>query len=107
VLLSHDLPAICDGPGCVRGLSTRIRRLKARVAGHQHAYTQTKDCRSEDRRKDGSGTIEDEESHQGSDDGTGDRPHESTQRQSEAQPLVHPALGRGLGSDPTPAPRFG
>ena len=66
--------AICDRPGCVRGLSTGIRGFKARVAGHQHAYAQTKDCRCKDRRKDGRRAIEEDESDQGSEHGTSDRP---------------------------------
>ena len=49
----HNLRAICDGPCRVRRLSPRIRRFKARVAGHQHAYAQTKDRRCKDRRKNG------------------------------------------------------
>ena len=74
VFFPHNLRAICDGPCRIRGLSTRIRRFEARVAGHQHAYAQTKDCRCKDRRKDGRRAIEEDESDQGSEHGTSDRP---------------------------------
>ena len=107
MFLPHNLRAIRDGPGRVRGLSPRIRRFKARVAGHQHAYAQTEDRRCKDRRKDGRRAIEEEESDQGSDHGTSDRSQESTEGQPGAEPPVHPSLGGVLGSNPTLAPRFG
>jgi hypothetical protein len=107
VFFPHSLRAICDGAGRIRGLSTRIRRLEARVAGQQHSYAQTKDRRCKDRRKDGRRAIEGEESDQGSDHGTSDRPKESTEEQPAAEPPVHPSLGRALSSNPMLAPRFG
>jgi hypothetical protein len=107
VFLPHSLRAICDGPCRVRGLSSRIRRFKARVAGYQHAYAQAKDRRCKDRRKDGGRAIEEEESDQGSDHRTGNRAKESTEGQPASEPPVHPSLGRALSSTPTLAPRFG
>jgi hypothetical protein len=101
----HSLRAIRHGSSRVGGLSTRIRGLQARVAGDQHADAQTEDTRCNDRHHDGCRTIEEEESEQGPDHGTGDRAYGSPEEQPAAKPQMHPGLGRAFELIPALAPR--